>query len=125
MATVSYPSWPVGVKYASLLEGWSEDQLAIAPEESEMDAGNTRQRQRYTENVGIDSVAISMTKAEFELFRTWYNTTLNKGAGRFYMNVYVGTGFVSKLCQIVAGSYKREFVETLYHVSFKRRIIDA
>jgi hypothetical protein len=61
-----------------------------------MEGGNTRQRPRPGDNVGTITQTIWMSLAV-----NWVKTTLNNGTARFATNVWLGSSFVSKVCQFI------------------------
>jgi hypothetical protein len=75
----------------------------LDPIETEMEGGNLRSRSRPGDNVGTVGQTIRMTTAEYATFVTWVKTTLNNGTSRFTTNVWLGTAYVSKVCQFQKG----------------------
>ena len=66
-----------------------------------MEGGNTRSRARPGDNVGSITQTIWMSFAEHDTFVSWVKTTLGNGTGRFTMNVWLGSAYVSKVCQFI------------------------
>lgn len=104
-----YPDWPSGLPYAPLLDGYSVDQPFIPPDITDMDAGNTRMRSKYTVHVSKEPISIRLKSDEqYETFRLWARDTLGGGASKFHMKVRVAGSWVDRVCFLDGGQYKAE-----------------
>ncbi|MGJ5000579.1 hypothetical protein ACQR10_04595 [Bradyrhizobium sp. HKCCYLRH2060] len=97
---MTLPVWPIAT-YAPQQDSFQPIQRMRDPLATDMEGGNTRQRKRPGDNVGTLTQTIWMTMAEHDTFVDWVKTTLGNGTGRFTMNVWLGSGFVSKTCQFI------------------------
>src|SRR3569833_2347557 len=68
---------------------------------TEMEGGNIRQRPRPGDNVGTLTQTIWISAAEHDTFVAWVKSTLGNGTGRFTANVWLGTAYLTKVCQFV------------------------
>jgi len=93
---MTIPAWP-SVNYAPLAGSWSCADIN-GPLKSDMNAGATRQRNKYTLQISVVQFDVVMTAAEVAAFRAWYQTTLGNGAARFSMQVWNGSAYVSRSC---------------------------
>jgi hypothetical protein len=97
---MALPSWPIAT-YKPDPDSFQPIQRMLDPLETAMEGGNTRQRARPGDNVGTIVQTIWMSFAEHDTFVSWVKTTLGNGTGRFTANVWLGTSYVSKVCQFV------------------------
>ena len=100
---MAVPTWPAGVRYAPDLSSMSGIKRFRDPIKTDMEGGNTRLRARPGDNVGSMAQTIVMPRADFNTFTEWVKTTLNNGTGRFSVDVWLGNGFETKVCQFDGG----------------------
>ncbi len=72
--------------------GGNQDQAFIR---TEMEAGAQRQRKRYTAVLHQLSLSWKFTAAEMATFKTFFDTTINRGSDFFTMSLDVGAGITS------------------------------
>ncbi|MGJ5163157.1 hypothetical protein [Bradyrhizobium sp. HKCCYLR1051] len=99
---MTLPTWPIAT-YMPIQDGFAPIQRMREPISTDMEGGNTRQRSRPGDNVGTLTQTLWITNAEHDTLVAWIKDTLGNGTGRFTMNVWLGTGYVSKTCQFVKG----------------------
>ncbi|MGJ4893782.1 hypothetical protein ACQR2B_06580 [Bradyrhizobium oligotrophicum] len=97
---MTLPAWPIAT-YAPQQDSFQPIQRMRDPLATDMEGGNTRQRKRPGDNVGTLTQTVWMTMAEHDTFVDWVKMTLGNGTGRFTMNVWLGSAFVSKTCQFI------------------------
>jgi hypothetical protein len=102
---MAVPSWPSGIPYESLKDGFGVTPF-LEPVRTEMEQGNVRQRRRPGDNVAIVQQSVPMTKGEYDSLVTWGNDTIGKWTGRFSMQIWLGSSYVSKVCQFSDGAPK-------------------
>ena len=84
------PSWPAGVPYTPRRDSWRISKPFNAPDVTEFEAGNTRDRARGTVQYRTVEQTIRMSQAEFDTFDDFVLNDLVKGTLRFSMNVWNG-----------------------------------
>jgi len=97
---MTLPTWPIS-NYAPQQDSFAPLQRMLDPIATDFEGGNTRERPRPGDNVGTIKQTIQMTMADHDTFVAWVKTTLNNGTARFTMNVWLGSSFVSKTCQLI------------------------
>jgi hypothetical protein len=97
---MTLPTWPIS-SYMPVQEGFQPLQRMLDPIATDMEGGNTRQRSRPGDNVGTITQTIWMSMADHDTFVSWVKTTLNNGTARFTTNVWLGSSYVSKVCQFM------------------------
>src|SRR6516165_11457589 len=102
------PFWPVA-SYRPDLNTFQPIQRMLDPISTDMEGGNTRQRPRPGDNVGTITQTIWMSLAEHNIFVDWVKTTLNNGTARFTTSVWLGSSYVSKVCQFVQPGTKLSY----------------
>lgn len=70
--------------------GGTQDQAFIR---TEMEAGSVRQRQRFSAANHQLNMSWFLTDIEMATFKTFFDTTINRGSDWFTMNLNVGNGF--------------------------------
>lgn len=100
---MAVPSWPSGVPYESLKDGFSNTPF-LSPIRTEMEGGNVRQRARPGDNVCIIQQQVLLTRSEYETLKTWGKSTIGNWTGRFTMMVWLGSSYESKVCQLQEGA---------------------
>lgn len=93
---MTVPAWPESLNTWAIRNSWSISQLDNPPLVSEMNAGNTRQRRKFTMRISMITFQMVFTSAELPDFRTFYDVTLSSGASKFTMPVWDGTAYVSR-----------------------------
>lgn len=96
---MALPGWPTIVPYASQTDDLAISQFAEPPLATEMNAGTIRQRRKYTLRISEVTVALVMSRPQFQAFRT-FHAGLGDGAARFTMPVWNGTEYVTRTVQI-------------------------
>lgn len=97
---MTLPTWPIS-KYTPLIDNFQPLQRMLDPVSTDMEGGNTRERPRPGDNVGSITQTIRMSAADHDTFVAWVKTTLNNGTARFTANVWLGSSYVSKVCQFI------------------------
>ena len=97
---MTLPVWPIN-KYTPLIDNFQPLQRMLDPISTDMEGGNTRERPRPGDNVGTITQTIRMSAADHDTFVNWVKTTLNNGTARFTTNVWLGSSYVSKVCQFI------------------------
>ena len=96
---MTVPTWPSGVPYESLKEGFSFQPWSANAIVTQMDGGNSRTRRRPGDNIATVKQFVQMSLAELATFETWFASTIGGGSGRFTMNVWTGSEYENKVCQ--------------------------
>lgn len=91
---MTIPSWPA-IPYASDNESFQQPQLTNPGLRTDMNAGTTRQRRKYTLQVTTQQIALVLTAAEWSTFCDFYEDDLGEGSARFTMPVWNGSEFVT------------------------------
>jgi hypothetical protein len=94
------PFWPIA-SFQPDIDTFQPIQRMLDPISTDMEGGNTRQRPRPGDNVGTITQTIWMSRTEHDIFVNWVKTTLNHGTARFITNVWLGSSYVSKVCQFI------------------------
>jgi hypothetical protein len=94
------PFWPIA-SFQPDIDTFQPIQRMLDPISTDMEGGNTRQRPRPGDNVGTITQTIWMSRTEHDIFVNWVKTTLNHGTARFTTNVWLGSSYVSKVCQFI------------------------
>jgi len=102
---MAVPSWPSGVPYESLKDGFSITPF-LQPIRTEMEQGNVRLRRRPGDNVAIIQQSVLMTRAQYDTLASWGKTTIGWWTGRFTVNVWLGSAYSPKVCQFHEGAPK-------------------
>lgn len=89
------PTWPA-INYKPQLGSFQQSQLANPGLRTEMNAGTTRQRRKFTMRIAVQKVVIWLKASELATFVTFYETTLGDGTARFTMPVWNGAAFVTR-----------------------------
>ena len=77
-------NWPVDLPETLRIDGLqSQDQDAVI--KTDMDTGPQKRRLRFTAAVENISGSIVMSMEQLDIFRTFYRTTIKRGAMRFKM----------------------------------------
>lgn len=124
---MALPSWPDGVPYAPIIEGFQPITRSLAPISTDMEQGNQRQRRRPGDNVGALGQTIIMRADPFATFTAWWMETLNLGTARFTAQVWLGTDFVSKVCMFLPDGKPSDsyYVPGAVKVAMKLRVYDV
>lgn len=92
-----------------LIESYSGAQ-DLAFIRTEMEAGSMRQRQRYTATNHQMSISWNFTAAEMVTFKTFFDTTVNKGTDFFTIELDVGDGLQTYDARFTA-TYQYSYVQ--------------
>ncbi|WP_131193724.1 hypothetical protein [Lichenihabitans psoromatis] len=96
---MAIPTWPTDVPYTPMTSGLTITQLANPLLSTDMNAGTTRQRRKYTLRIAEMKLVIRMTPAQFASFHAFHQA-IGDGAARFTMPVWNGSGYVTRTVQI-------------------------
>jgi len=97
---MTLPAWPIADSI--ILQNGFSLQRMLDPISTDMEGGNTRERPRPGDNVGTITQTVRMSPADYDpTFVNWVKTTLNNGAARFTMDVWLGTALANKVCQFI------------------------
>lgn len=99
---MALPAWPIST-YSPQQDSFQGVQRMLEPISTDMEGGNTRERSRPGDNVGSLTQTIRISMADHDTLVAWIKNTIGNGTGRFTMNVWLGSAFVSKVCQFVKG----------------------
>jgi len=72
---------------------------------TEMEAGNFRQRKRFTQTVDTFQVAIPLTPSQYSIFDTFFKTDLFYGANWFNVSLNINGTLQTKSARFVNGLY--------------------
>ncbi len=100
---MAIPAWPSGVPYVTLKDGF-DNKPFLAPIKTEMEGGNVRLRRRPGDNVAIIQQTVVMDRAAYETLKAWGVATIGGWTGRFTMPVWLGSAYVTKVCQFADGA---------------------
>ena len=101
---MTIPVWPATVNYKPTRESWRCEQDSEAPLSSDMNAGTTRRRNKYTLRIAKMSFDIEGNATEQAAFWTFYRSTLGNGSARFTMTVWDGAQYVSRTVAFQKGT---------------------
>ena len=111
------PFWPIA-SFQPDIDTFQPIQRMLDPISTDMEGGNTRQRPRPGDNVGTITQTIWMSRTEHDIFVNWVKTTLNHGTARFTTNVWLGSSYVSKVCQFIQPGTKLTYAYvSVYNVA--------
>lgn len=96
------PTWPA-VNNRPTRNGFQPIKRFLEPISTDMEGGNTRERPRPGDNVGTITQTINMKMAEHDIFVPWVKNTLNNGTARFIADVWLGSGYLTKVCKFAKG----------------------
>lgn len=97
---MTLPTWPIS-NYMPETTSFRPIQRSLDPISTSMEGGNTRERSRPGDNVGSITQTLWLTMADHDTFVAWVKGTLGNGTGRFTMNVWLGSSYVSKTVQLI------------------------
>jgi hypothetical protein len=115
---MSLPDWPATVAYAVQQGSWKVQQRHNPNLRTEMNAGTTRRRRKYTLRVAKMTFDIVMNAAQRALFEEFYDDDLGDGAARFTMPVWDGDAYVTRTCTFNAPPQYSEYAHLTVRVSF-------
>ncbi|CTQ53538.1 hypothetical protein LP7551_02062 [Roseibium album] len=95
------PSWPGGVPDAPQRGSYRISKPFNAPDITEFEAGNSRDRPRGTVQYRTVEQTIRMSQAEYALFDTFVQDDLVTGTLRFSMNVWNGYQLEAKTVKLL------------------------
>lgn len=101
---MAIPVWPSTVNYKPSRESWRCEQDSDAPLSSDMNAGTTRRRNKFTLRIAKMSFDIEVDATEQAAFWAFYRSTLGNGAARFTMTVWDGAQYVSRTVAFQKGT---------------------
>jgi hypothetical protein len=118
------PAWPAGIPHEFLRDDFAGAEPHLPPLETEMEGGVVRMRRRFSKAVATVQASIYLSDTQFETFRVWVRDTLLHGTQRFTVPIYVTTGYATKTCQLVGGTYKWARMGVGWKVSLALRVED-
>jgi hypothetical protein len=78
-------TWP-----SQLQDFWNEANFGLDAGDTtlrtQMDAGQAKVRRKYTKAIDSFSGSINVTAAQYAVFKTFFNTSLNGGVNTFYFD---------------------------------------
>lgn len=97
---MSLPTWPDGLTYEPLTDGFSIQQPHLTPYETEFEGGARRRRPVSSLRRAIFAMSWQFDNAGYGAFRDFYHRVLNDGSGRFTMLLPDGPGgsYVARTC---------------------------
>ncbi|WP_297105131.1 hypothetical protein [uncultured Devosia sp.] len=95
-------AWPADVPHTPIAGSFQGTPFRAA-DATEFEDGPARARRRSTLRIATLRFAIRMSNAQFDAFHLWVNEVLIDGTLPFYMPVWRGGGFVTKLCRFTRG----------------------
>ncbi len=99
---MTIPAWPSDLPYQSQVSDFSDDQLDNPVLSTDMNAGNTRQRRKYTLRISMQKLGIVLTAAQTLEFQAFHQS-IGSGAARFTMPVWNGSAYVTRNVAIKDG----------------------
>lgn len=96
---MAIPSWPTDIPSCPLLDSVQVQQTAEAPIRTEMNAGTTRARRKFSLRVARVSFPIVMKNDEVVNFRLFHERTLGDGAARFTIPILFAGARVIRTAQ--------------------------
>ena len=103
------PAWPSECNSWALLGSWQVAQMDNAPLTSDMNAGTTRSRRKYTMRITPMSFTLVFPDSELSAFKTFHAETLSAGSARFTMPVWDGTAYVERTVKFKSPPKMSEF----------------
>lgn len=99
------PTWPAGLPYESLRDGYEIPQLGSAPITSEMQSGKVRMRRQFTVNITTMNWSRDYTPAQLGAFRAFVRNDLASGTAEYTMPVWDAATktYVNRTVQIENG----------------------
>jgi hypothetical protein len=96
------PTWPAGLPYQSLRDGYQIPQLGSAPVKSEMQSGKIRMRRQFTVNITTMNWSRDFTAEQMGVFRSFVMNGLAAGTAEFTMPVWNAStkSYVERTVQI-------------------------
>lgn len=99
---MTLPVWPAGVPVRPIEGSFQVAETAPAPLTTDMNAGTTRSRRKYTLRVAKLGFSLFLTNAEAALLQTFHETTLGDGAARFTLSLPWRGAFVTRVAKFAA-----------------------
>jgi len=82
------PTWPTGLPYESLRDGYQIPQFGSAPVKSEMQSGKIRMRRQFTVSITTMNWTRDFTAEQLGVFRSFVMNELGAGTAEFTMPVW-------------------------------------
>jgi hypothetical protein len=111
------PAWPA-IPYSPQVGTYQVERTAEAPISTEMNAGTTRRRRKFTLRIASVSMTLLMTNEEAETFREFHEDTLSDGAARFTMPVHFAGVFRTQTVLFAEPPAYDHFIPGYVKVSF-------
>lgn len=96
---MAIPAWPSTVPSCPIDGTVQVTETAPAPLRTEMNAGTTRVRRKYTVRIARMSFMLSLTNAQAAALQTFHDVTLGDGAARFTVGLLWRAATVTRTCQ--------------------------
>lgn len=121
---MSLPEWPASVRSTPLRDNYSITPMQVALV-TEMDDGPVRQRRRSTSDWTTISMSFVWTPVEYDNFRNFWLTSLNRGASRFTMPIQGEQfGVANRTVYIEGGIFTAKPFGVRWQVSFTLCVLD-
>lgn len=117
---MSLPSWPVGLPQEALLGTWAISEAHAPNLSTDMNAGTSRARRRYSLAVSRVQFEMIFSGAQLADFWTFYYDDIASGAARFTMPVWDGATYVTRTVRMksATGPGAREFAPDRTRLAF-------
>jgi hypothetical protein len=118
---MTLPVWPTTLPQQCVRGSWRVPEVHAPNSSTEMNAGTTRSRRRYTLAVSRVQFDLVMNSAQLATFWGFYFNTIGSGAARFTMPVWNGAAYVNKTCRIksATGPQLAEFAHLQSNISLE------
>jgi hypothetical protein len=90
------PTWPADLPYSFLVGTWQSTRTT-KPVVSEMNAGTSRRRRKYSLEITNLRFTMQFQELENDLLKVFFET-IGEGAAQFRMPLWNGAGFVLRTC---------------------------
>lgn len=111
-------NWPAGLPYAAQMGSWRIAERHGPNVFSQMNAGTTRARRKFSLRVARMRFDIAFTASQLATFIDFYNDDLGDGAARFNMSVWDGGAYVTRVCKFAAAPEYSEYAHLMTKVTF-------
>ena len=99
---MTYPSWPVGLPQAPLVDSYQRPDMYQDPRVTDMEGGNKRMLTRPGDDIYRVTFNLLMSRTQATTFRTWVLTDLGRGTSRFSTRIWDGSSMVNAVCQFAS-----------------------
>jgi hypothetical protein len=106
--------WPPTVNYIA-----EADSLQVVPYRrplaTDMEDGQQRRRRSTTKNIATVSFTLRMPNDQFETFKAWVRDDLVDGVLSFTMQVWTGSAYEARICNLKDGTYQDDATKGVFH----------